>query len=246
MPALDRMAARSNAASCVAASGEAPAPLRIADGTLEALKWLGLVLMTADHVNKFLFNERLPIVFEAARLVMPLFGFVLAYNMARPDVRASGAYARTARRLAVFGLAATPPFVVMVGWWPLNVMFMLLLAVGIIWLLDDGSAMQRIAAAALFIGAGAFVEFWWFGVASCVAAWAYCRRPTAGRALGWVLATASLWVVNGNLWALAAVPIVFAATHVGLQTPRVQGFFYLYYLGHLCALLVMRAAMPPP
>jgi hypothetical protein len=166
--------------------------------------------------------------------------------MARRNMRATGAYTRTARRLAVFGLVATPPFVVMVGWWPLNVMFMLLLAVGIIWLLDGGSALQRIAAAALFIGAGAFVEFWWFGVASCVAAWAYCRRPTAGRALGWVLATASLGVVNGNLWALAAVPIIFVAAHVDLRVPRVRGFFYLYYPGHLCALLALRAAMPSP
>jgi hypothetical protein len=82
-------------------------------------------------------------------------------------------------------------------------------AVGIMWLLDGRGMPQCITAGALFIGAGAFVEFWWFGVAGCVAAWAYCRRPTAGRALGWVLATASLGVVNGNLWALAAVPIVF-------------------------------------
>jgi hypothetical protein len=240
MAALDRIAARANAASRVVASGEAPAPLHIADGTLEALKWLSLVLMTADHVNKFLFNERLPIVFEMARLVMPLFGFVLAYNMARPDARTTGAHARTARRLAVFGLVATPPFVVMVGWWPLNVMFMLLLAVGIIWLLDGG-ALHRIAAAALFIGAGAFVEFWWFGVASCVAAWAYCRQPTAGRALGWVLAIASLGVVNGNPWALAAVPIVFVAAHIDLRVPRLRGLFYLYYAGHLCTLLALRA-----
>jgi len=245
MAAVDRIAARASAASRVAASGDPPAPLRIADGTLEALKWLGLVLMTADHVNKFVFNERLPAIFEAARLVMPLFGFVLAYNMARPNVGATGAYTRTARRLAVFGLAATLPFIVMVGWWPLNVMFMLLLVVAIMWLLDGGSALYRIAAAALFIGAGAFVEFWWFGVASCVAAWAYCRRPTAGRALVWILATASLGVVNGNLWALMAVPVVFAAAHVDLQTPRVGGFFYLYYPGHLCALLALRAAMPP-
>src|SRR3989442_8113880 len=117
MAALDRIAARASAASHVATPGEASAPLYIADGTLEALKWLGLVLMTADHVNKFLFNERLPIVFEMARLVMPLFGFVLAYNVARPDARATGAYARTAGRLAVFGVAATPSFIVMVGWW---------------------------------------------------------------------------------------------------------------------------------
>src|SRR5690242_30736 len=111
MGASDRLATRAGVA---VVQGNAPAPLHIADGTLQALKWLGLALMTADHVNKFLFDERLPVIYEAARLVMPLFGFVLAYNMARPDARTSGAYRRTARRLAVFGLAATPPFVVMV------------------------------------------------------------------------------------------------------------------------------------
>ena len=31
--------------------------LSLTNGTLEALKWLGLLLMTGDHVNKYLFNH---------------------------------------------------------------------------------------------------------------------------------------------------------------------------------------------
>jgi len=58
-------------------------PLLLADGTAEALKWLALVLMVLDHVNKYLYNDALLWVFPIARLSFPLFGFVLAYNLAR-------------------------------------------------------------------------------------------------------------------------------------------------------------------
>lgn len=57
-------------------------PLHVPDGTVEALKWLALALMTGDHVNKYLFNGTLPFLFEAGRLALPIFVFVLAYNLA--------------------------------------------------------------------------------------------------------------------------------------------------------------------
>jgi len=74
--------------------------LRIPDGTVEALKWLALVLMTGDHVNKYLFNATLPVLFEAGRVALPLFVFVLAYNLARPGTLERGVYGRTMSRLA--------------------------------------------------------------------------------------------------------------------------------------------------
>lgn len=101
--------------------------LRIADGTLEALKWLGLLLMTGDHVNKYLFNETMPLLFDAGRAVMPIFVFGLAFNLARPGTLARGVYQRTMGRLAVFGALATPAFIalggLLAGWWPLNILF---------------------------------------------------------------------------------------------------------------------------
>jgi hypothetical protein len=45
----------------VSASTSAPSRLVVADGTLEALKWLGLVLMALDHVNKFRAPDMCPI-----------------------------------------------------------------------------------------------------------------------------------------------------------------------------------------
>ena len=66
----------------------APA-LMLSSGTLEALKWLALLLMTLDHVNKHLLHASVPELFAAGRLTLPLFGFVLGYNLARPGVLAS-------------------------------------------------------------------------------------------------------------------------------------------------------------
>ncbi|MGE4125505.1 MAG: TraX family protein [Pusillimonas sp.] len=104
--------------------------LRVPDGTVEALKWLALVLMTGDHVNKYLFNATLPVLFEAGRVALPLFVFVLAYNLARPGTLERGVYGRAMSRLTVFGALASVPFVALGGlawgWWPLNVMFTLL------------------------------------------------------------------------------------------------------------------------
>jgi hypothetical protein len=216
---------------------EAPPPLAIADGTLEALKWLALVLMTLDHVNKFLFAQKLPFVFEAARLALPLFAFVLAYNLARPGTAAGGASTRTMKRLLIYGAIATPMFVALVGWWPLNILFTLLLSAVVIQILDRGGAARTSAAVGLFVVAGTVVEFWWFGVLSCVLAWAYCRRPTIGRLAAWTGATLALGIVNGNLWALIALPVILAAPHVDLEVPRRRRWFYLYYPAHLGLLL---------
>jgi len=233
---------RHTAEQSATASSTLPA-LVVADGTLEALKWLGLALMTLDHVNKFLFAQELPLIFEAGRIAMPLFGFVLAYNLARPAARASGAQARTLKRLLIYGLLATPMFVLLVGWWPLNILFTLLLSASIIHLMDRGGTLNIVIATGLFIIGGALVEFWWFAVLYCVGAWAYCRAASVGRLLFWMSATATLAIVNGNHWALAALPLIFLAPRLALWMPRHQRAFYLYYPVHLAALLAVQKAL---
>jgi len=212
------------------------APLRIAAGTLEALKWLGVVLMTLDHVNKYLLAGASPVLFDLGRLVMPVFGFVLMYHLARPGAFAAGMHARIMRRLLIFGALATPMFSALVGWWPLNILFMLLLSTGIIWLIERGGRMHTALAVLSFVLAGAVVEFWWFGVLSCLGAWAYCRRPTAGRLALWTMSLASLWLVNRNFAALAALPLLMAATLVDLPLTRHRWLFYAFYPAHLAGL----------
>ena len=217
--------------------------LRIESGTLEALKWLGLILMTADHINKYLLHETLPVLFAAGRLAAPLFSFVLAYNLARPTSLAKGAYGRVARRLAIAGVLASAPFIGLGGlvweWWPLNILFMLLVSTALMVLLDRGGALRLLAAALLFVLGGAMVEFWWPAIVMTLAAWRYTRRPTWASLIVWIAATASLYVINRNLWALAALPLIFLAPQLSVTMPRMRHVFYVFYPLHLLVLWVM-------
>jgi hypothetical protein len=219
----------------------------VSDGTIEALKWFALLLMTGDHVNKYLFNDTMPLLFDAGRLALPLFAVVLGYNLARPGTLERGVYARTMKRLAVFGLVATPAFIALgslvAGWWPLNVMFTLLAATATLYLIELGGKWHLVAAAAVFLVAGSSVEFWWPALAICVAVWWYCKRPAMPALLLLIAASSSLWFINGNFWALAALPLVAAAAHVDLRMPRLRWAFYAYYPLHLVALWLIRIPM---
>jgi len=218
--------------------------LRIPDGTVEALKWLALVLMTGDHVNKYLFNATLPVLFEAGRVALPLFVFVLAYNLARPGALPRGAYRRLLPPSAAFGVIASPFFIALGGlgwgWWPLNIMFTLFVAAAVLWLLEVRSSSAIAGAIVLFLVGGLFVEFWWPALACIVAAWLYCRRATWLRFVGWIAATGSLYLINDNLWALAALPALFLLARVSVTLPRMRWLFYLFYPAHLAVLWVIR------
>ncbi|EBM5962874.1 TPA: TraX family protein [Salmonella enterica subsp. enterica serovar 16:l,v:-] len=60
------------------------------------LKWIALILMIGDHINKYLLNESVPFLYYMGRIAMPLFVYVLAYNLSRPDVLKNGVYSRLA------------------------------------------------------------------------------------------------------------------------------------------------------
>jgi hypothetical protein len=240
---------KSNATFALDESGVPAGPKRVvvADGTLTAIKWLALALMTLDHCNKYLWGERMQWAFDLGRLAMPFFGFVLAYNLARPGAFANRLHIRVTRRLAFFGGLATPFFLalggVVSGWWPLNILFTLWLAAFVIYLLEFARIDTAIAAAVLFALGGAVVEFCWYGVAYVVATWCYCRTRGTIAALAAGAALASLVIVNHNLWALAAVPVLVMARQVSVKLPRLGMFFYAYYPAHLAGLLVIRQLM---
>ena len=216
----------------------------VTDGTLEALKWLGLLLMTGDHANKYLFAEKLPGLFELGRLALPIFGFVLAYNLARPGTLEGGRYMRAANRLALWGAVASVPYMalgtVAGGWWPLNILFTLTLAAVIMYLVEVGGVGRVTAAGLVFLVGGAFVEFWWPAPAFCLACWAYCKRASAWRMAAMIAAAASLWLINRNFWALAAVPLLLLASVIDVPIPRLQHVFYAYYPAHLTVLWAAR------
>ena len=227
-------------------------PVFIANGTLEALKWLALVLMTLDHVNKYVFAWSLPGTVEAGRLVMPIFGFVLAYNLARPDLNEAGVQ-RMAMRLLAFGALAAPAYVALntalmhrlkpekldaVSWLPLNILFTLLVATLMIAMLKRSNAYWPAIAASCFILAGMAVEYRWFGLAFVLASWYHCRHGSPFSVALLVLATAALAVINGNFYALLALPLLLLAMRFDLKVPRWRHVFYAYYPLHLAAIWV--------
>lgn len=217
-------------------------PFIVPDGSIEALKWLGLFLMVLAHVNKHWFNDKLPGIFEAGRLVMPLFGFVLAYNLARPGTLEKGVYPRVMKRLAIYGLVATPFFIglghLAAGWWPLNIMFMLWIAAAMMYLIEKGGRINGILAVLLFAFGGAFVEFWWFALTFILSAWWFCKSTSATALVLMLLAAMSLYVVNQNLWAVAVIPLIYAASLVDLKTPRFSTLFYAIYPVHFALILL--------
>jgi|WetSurMetagenome_2_1015567.scaffolds.fasta_scaffold25404_6 hypothetical protein len=236
--------------------------LIIQDGTIEAIKWLSLFLMTLDHINKYLFAERFTVVFDAGRVVMPLFAFVLSYNLARLDCinekterkekerRKNELYFRVMKRLALFGVIATPFYIglggVLFGWYPLNILFLLFIGTAIIYLFEqakkNGSLMNGFFIMFLFWAAGLLVEFWMFGLLFMIASSWYVKTKNKIALLLMFAAGASLYVVNHNFWALGAMPIILLAPYVDIKMPRIgRGrLFYVYYPLHLAVILAVQ------
>lgn len=233
-----------------------PSKAAIPDGAIEAIKWIALVLMTLDHVNKHLFQGAHPALFNAGRIVMPLFGIVLAYNLARVGPGEELRYRKVLLRLVTFGAVATVPYMLLGGlawgWWPLNIMFTLAAAVFVLQMLAQGGLVAHAAAWSAFFLLGPFVEFWWPGMAVVVGGWAlFTNRPGTAVAafaagLGGSLVLDAVKVTGyTNWWALAALPIVAVFARLRLKVPRLRWFFYVYYPAHLMAIWLLRQTTHP-
>jgi hypothetical protein len=224
--------------------------VRIPDGTLEALKWIAAALMLGDHVNKYLLAYGEPVLFALGRLSLPLFVFVLAYNLARPE-RAGLGHSKTLWNLAAFGVVAQIIVQVLRESWtilPLNILFTLWLLTAAVASIEATSAprWQHVAkTAALVILGGAFVEFWWPAVLGGLAAWWYSRTGSGTAMACSILACASLFLINGNGWSLAAIPLIALAMHLPVRVPRLRWFFYAFYPAHLLLMGLIKPFVVP-
>nr|EKX1927284.1 conjugal transfer protein TraX [Escherichia coli] len=223
--------------------------LTLNNGSLELLKWIAVALMTGDHINKYLFNGTLPYLFEAGRIVMPIFVFILAYNLARPHAYENGVYQRMILRLVTFAILATPIFIslgsVINGWFPLNILFTLSLIVVIVAILESSMRVElrAICAVAVFCGGGSLVEFWWPAVALGVVTWWFFKKPNYLALLLGLGSLLLLSLINGNHWALAAVPVSLAILRMKFSIPQMKWFFYTYYPLHLLTIFLVRIPM---
>lgn len=209
-----------------------PKPFTVSSGSLEAIKWLALVIMVADHINRFVYNGTLPGVTECGRLALPMFAFVFGYNLARPGALNRGTYKRTVLKTAIAGVVASIPMMALYGLWPLNIMLLFTLCAGVIWLREIGGFGNVLGFILVLVG-GALVEFWWPGVFVALTAWLYCKYPSYKTQVAFAVATASLIFVNGNMWALAAIPVLLLLSQLKIQIPRWPLAFYVLYPLHL-------------
>lgn len=228
--------------------------LNISNAALTAIKLLGITAMLIDHYNSFIKAEYSPLLYEIGRLALPLFVFVLGYNLARiPSEKLSSLMLR----LLVFGVMATPLYNMLDAglwyWWPLNILFTLLVAVGTVYLLSVPVPVPsrfvipvRLAAVLFFAAAGSMVDYFWVGSALVLVIWRlFSTVSTSERAILYVsllVLAVLLCLLNESLAALLAVPVIFLSIQLcqGAQLPRMKWFFYWFYPGHLLALKLVK------
>lgn len=221
----------------------AVAGVRVSSGAIEALKWIALACMVVDHVNAVFFHRELGLLADVVgRTALPIFAGVFGYNLARPGVDLE----RVLQRLAVVGVLAIPAHAALfgyVGLWPLNILLTFAAASWVVLELERG---RTALALGVFVFGGALVEYWWPGIALVLACWAAARSPRPGlEDLGAVgLSLAGLCVlVNGNAYALLAVPVVALVALLEPQVPRLRRWFLWFYPLHLVALWVLSKAI---
>jgi hypothetical protein len=213
-------------------------------GTLEALKWLAVLLMTLDHINLQLLQFAHPWMYKAGRLALPLFVFVLAYNLARAPAGDAATALRVLTRLLPFAAVSCLPYwelnFARFGLLPLNVLFTLAAGAAIVALLERPTQGREAAAVVLFVGAGGVVDFGWTGIALFVACWQCFRNPSVFWAFAAIALLTLLFGTNGNFWALAALPVIALASTCRLPVKRIKGALYYFYPVHLCVLVVLQ------
>lgn len=218
--------------------------INLSDNNVELIKWIGLVFMTADHVNKCLLSGTYTELYNIGRSVMPLFAFVLAYNLARPGVTEYPNMIRIMKRLFLFACISTIPFIALgaqrAGWWPLNILFTLLFSTISIYLFSSQKVYMKAAGVAFFLVAGALSEYWWPSMLLCITCFFWIKTNRSIYLYLALLSLFSLSVINQNHWAFSAIPILFIAALIPLKIPRLKMFFYIYYPAHLSIIYLIK------
>jgi len=217
----------------------------LASGTMEAVKWLAVILMAMDHVNRLLLNWSHPFMFYAGRSAMPLFVFILAYNLAQPQARENGAARRVLERLLPIAVISSLPYLELnmetLGFFPLNILFTLAIGTVLVMLLEHPTWPQLILAAVLFAATGKFVDYGWSGIGLFVSVWYFFRGPSLWRGAIVLLVLILMGVVaNGNQWALVAVPILGLSFYLRLPVKRIKYALYYFYPVHLMVIAVLK------
>ena len=202
----------------------------------ELLKWLAVILMTGDHVAKVIYGGYVPGLSEAGRVAFPLFALVMAYNLAQPGADV----VKSIRRLGMWGLIAQPVHALAFGYWlPLNILLTFALCAVVVHAASSRRWVLLAFAAAIL---PLFVDYQWAGVGFVLSSWCVFKLRQF-----WLLvpAFAGICWFNGNLWALAAIPVAVGLSHVAWPVPRGRWAFYGYYVAHLACIGLLAPILRP-
>ena len=222
----------------------------IKDNNVELIKYIALLCMVMDHVNKYLLNYSIPYFFEMGRLAMPLFGFILAYNLSRESYYNNPEkLKKTFIKLLLFGVIATPFYILLggvkFGFWPLNILYTFAVSVVIIYVIEARQNIKywSLTLALTFSIGGSLVEYWHPAVLLVVSAWWYFKTPNFYALVGIIISLIGLSLINGNAYAALSIPLLLVLNLKDIPFFRLQNFFYWFYPIHLIALLLIRIPM---
>jgi hypothetical protein len=234
---------------------------RLSNAQQEALKWLAIITMTLDHVNKLLFQYDYPALLWIGRLAFPLFAFLMAYNLVVREVKPT----RYLWPLLLFAVVSQPIWMWVTKESEGNIFFTLYLGVlylGLKPLLANrlpGPLTPLLLGFILFIPS-LQVQYGPVGVFLIPVLAAFLKRPAA---LGYLLTCLYLIAVNAvttptvltffasplhGLYRLAAFelyafvplllfPVATFVSHLPLTLTRTNPwFFYAFYPLHVLAL----------
>ena len=206
---------------------------RLSDSTLTALKWLCLPLMFLDHLDWLILDNSLGFHQRVGRIVFPIFGYILAYTLARTD---HAARLRLLKRLVFFAMISTPAYIALKGIFPLNILWTFVIVLAVVMLVERGSTFL---AGICFLTLPFFVDYQWPGVLVVLGGWAAYRydQPIVG--LVCLAGLVQLQSINGNYYALFALPVMYLATLFVWKLPRAKWAFYSFYPAHLYALALV-------
>ena len=209
------------------------------NAALLSLKVFAFLLMILDHVD-WLFSSGHGVHAGIGRLVFPIFGVILAFNLAR--IEPSKILRVVAPRLVLAGAVAQVPYFFLQGhMFPLNILFTLGLASFSYATARSGG--WPVAIISVLAGS-VVVDYAWFGVVGVVLCAGAFRTAHEGLIVAsWFVFAAMLTAINGNVAALLAVPLLWIVSQVVQgDAPRWKWLFLAGYPLHLAMLALVKFA----
>lgn len=212
-------------------------PVTLSNVGLLFVKVLALWLMLFDHVDWFLFDGSYGIHSTWGRVVAPSFAVVLALNLSRC---APGAEVRAFARMMMAGVVACFPYMLLQGSvFPLNIMFSLALAVGVVALVRR---FDWVWGAVLAVFGGLLVDYQWWGLVGVVLPFLLLSHGFSLWVAVCVSSACFAWW-NGSAWPFASLLVFGLGSLFRGDGPRMKWLFYAAYPLHLWVLWLVEQAL---